>query len=168
MVLSGFQKPLFWYLWDKALEWDVKYWPDWTPDSTHLLCAFAKAQKHSLVLGLRDHIAYKEWMLDCHHMSGNCPPRGTSGHGQTPPARMGRETGRPDTIRDEVPSFPRNVTRPKRSPLRQPDPAHSRHLQPQKRSNQPDQGPRKISTLRGSGQKNRTMQQKILQTLRIS
>lgn len=76
--------------------------------------------------------------------------------------------GTPENIRNEVPRFPRSVTRPKPSPLRQPDPAHSRYLQPQKRPNQPDQGPGKISTLRMSGQKNRTMQQKILQTLRNS
>uniref|UniRef100_A0A8D2J313 BRCT domain-containing protein n=1 Tax=Varanus komodoensis TaxID=61221 RepID=A0A8D2J313_VARKO len=51
-VLSGFQNPFRSELRHKALEMGGKYRPDWTPDSTHLICAFANTPKYSQVKGL--------------------------------------------------------------------------------------------------------------------
>uniref|UniRef100_A0A670ZLM9 X-ray repair cross complementing 1 n=1 Tax=Pseudonaja textilis TaxID=8673 RepID=A0A670ZLM9_PSETE len=65
-VLSGFQNPFRSELRDKALEMGAKYRPDWTPDSTHLICAFANTPKYSQVKGLGGTIVRKEWILDCH------------------------------------------------------------------------------------------------------
>ncbi|XP_053253963.1 DNA repair protein XRCC1 isoform X1 [Podarcis raffonei] len=65
-VLSGFQNPFRSELRDKALEMGAKYRPDWTPDSTHLICAFANTPKYSQVKGLGGTIVRKEWILDCY------------------------------------------------------------------------------------------------------
>ncbi|CAM9183633.1 unnamed protein product [Lampetra planeri] len=46
-VLSGFQNPFRGELREKALDMGAKYRPDWTPDSTHLICAFANTPKYS-------------------------------------------------------------------------------------------------------------------------
>ncbi|EMP41457.1 DNA repair protein XRCC1 [Chelonia mydas] len=51
-VLSGFQTPFRSELRDKALEMGAKYRPDRTPDSTHLICAFANTPKYSQRAGL--------------------------------------------------------------------------------------------------------------------
>ncbi|KAA8591818.1 hypothetical protein FQN60_017192 [Etheostoma spectabile] len=48
-VLSGFQNPFRGELREKALDMGAKYRPDWTPDSTHLICAFANTPKYSQV-----------------------------------------------------------------------------------------------------------------------
>ncbi|XP_052617535.1 DNA repair protein XRCC1 isoform X1 [Peromyscus californicus insignis] len=75
VVLSGFQNPFRSELRDKALELGAKYRPDWTPDSTHLVCAFANTPKYSQVLGLGGRIVRKEWVLDCHRMRRRLPSR---------------------------------------------------------------------------------------------
>ncbi|XP_051695046.1 DNA repair protein XRCC1 [Oryctolagus cuniculus] len=75
VVLSGFQNPFRSELRDKALELGAKYRPDWTPDSTHLICAFANTPKYSQVLGLGGRIVRKEWVLDCHRMRRRLPSR---------------------------------------------------------------------------------------------
>lgn len=75
VVLSGFQNPFRSELRDKALELGAKYRPDWTPDSTHLICAFANTPKYSHVLGLGGRIVRKEWVLDCHRMRRRLPSR---------------------------------------------------------------------------------------------
>ncbi|KAM3829385.1 DNA repair protein XRCC1 isoform 4-T4 [Vipera latastei] len=72
-VLSGFQNPFRSELRDKALEMGAKYRPDWTPDSTHLICAFANTPKYSQVKGLGGTIVRKEWILDCYR-SRRCLP----------------------------------------------------------------------------------------------
>ncbi|XP_075045657.1 DNA repair protein XRCC1 [Mixophyes fleayi] len=64
-VLSGFQNPFRSDLRDKALEMGAKYRPDWTPDSTHLICAFANTPKYSQVKSAGGIIVRKEWILDC-------------------------------------------------------------------------------------------------------
>ncbi|CAH7384863.1 DNA repair protein XRCC1 [Phodopus roborovskii] len=73
VVLSGFQNPFRSELRDKALELGAKYRPDWTPDSTHLICAFANTPKYSQVLGLGGRIVRKEWVLDCYRMRRRLP-----------------------------------------------------------------------------------------------
>ncbi|KAF6079965.1 X-ray repair cross complementing 1 [Phyllostomus discolor] len=75
VVLSGFQNPFRSELRDKALELGAKYRPDWTADSTHLICAFANTPKYSQVLGLGGRIVRKEWVLDCHRMRRRLPSR---------------------------------------------------------------------------------------------
>ncbi|XP_062995959.1 DNA repair protein XRCC1 [Elgaria multicarinata webbii] len=72
-VLSGFQNPFRSELRDKALEMGGKYRPDWTPDSTHLICAFANTPKYSQVKGLGGIIVRKEWILDCYRTRRNLP-----------------------------------------------------------------------------------------------
>lgn len=72
-VLSGFQNPFRSDLRDKALEMGAKYRPDWTPDSTHLICAFANTPKYSQVKAAGGIIVRKEWVLDCHRKKQRLP-----------------------------------------------------------------------------------------------
>uniref|UniRef100_A0AAX7U019 DNA repair protein XRCC1 n=1 Tax=Astatotilapia calliptera TaxID=8154 RepID=A0AAX7U019_ASTCA len=65
-VLSGFQNPFRGELREKALEMGAKYRPDWTPDATHLICAFANTPKYSQVKSAGGIIVRKDWVLDCH------------------------------------------------------------------------------------------------------
>ncbi|MCJ8745348.1 hypothetical protein PDJAM_G00129260 [Pangasius djambal] len=65
-VLSGFQNPFRAELRDKALSMGARYRPDWTPDSTHLICAFANTPKYSQVKAAGGMIVRKEWVIDCH------------------------------------------------------------------------------------------------------
>ncbi|XDV40828.1 hypothetical protein PO909_009829 [Leuciscus waleckii] len=65
-VLSGFQNPFRGELRDKALAMGGRYKPDWTPDSTHLICAFANTPKYSQVKAAGGIIVRKEWVMDCH------------------------------------------------------------------------------------------------------
>uniref|UniRef100_UPI0037E8A5C7 DNA repair protein XRCC1 n=1 Tax=Semicossyphus pulcher TaxID=241346 RepID=UPI0037E8A5C7 len=70
-VLSGFQNPFRGELREKALEMGAKYRPDWTPDSTHLICAFANTPKYSQVKSAGGIIVRKEWVMDCHKRKQN-------------------------------------------------------------------------------------------------
>uniref|UniRef100_A0A672FDL7 DNA repair protein XRCC1 n=1 Tax=Salarias fasciatus TaxID=181472 RepID=A0A672FDL7_SALFA len=63
-VLSGFQNPFRGELREKALDMGAKYRPDWTPDATHLICAFANTPKYSQVKSAGGMIVRKEWVLD--------------------------------------------------------------------------------------------------------
>ncbi|XP_052003096.1 DNA repair protein XRCC1 isoform X2 [Xyrauchen texanus] len=65
-VLSGFQNPFRADLRDKALAMGARYRPDWTPDCTHLICAFANTPKYSQVKAAGGTIVSKQWVLDCH------------------------------------------------------------------------------------------------------
>ncbi|KAJ0066607.1 hypothetical protein NL108_015645, partial [Boleophthalmus pectinirostris] len=70
-VLSGFQNPFRGELREKALEMGAKYRPDWTSDSTHLICAFANTPKYSQVKAAGGIIVRKEWVMDCHKRRQN-------------------------------------------------------------------------------------------------
>uniref|UniRef100_A0A6Q2XKN8 DNA repair protein XRCC1 n=1 Tax=Esox lucius TaxID=8010 RepID=A0A6Q2XKN8_ESOLU len=70
-VLSGFQNPFRADLRDKALAMGAKYRPDWTPDATHLICAFSNTPKYSQVKSAGGIIVRKEWVLDCHKRKQN-------------------------------------------------------------------------------------------------
>ncbi|XP_053308097.1 DNA repair protein XRCC1 [Spea bombifrons] len=72
-VLSGFQNPFRSELRDKALDMGAKYRPDWTPDSTHLICAFANTPKYSQVKAAGGIIVRKEWILDCYKKQQRLP-----------------------------------------------------------------------------------------------
>ncbi|XP_012589111.1 PREDICTED: DNA repair protein XRCC1 isoform X2 [Condylura cristata] len=106
VVLSGFQNPFRSELRDKALELGAKYRPDWTPDSTHLICAFANTPKYSQVLGLGGRIVCKEWVLDCHRMRRRLPSRRylMAGPGSSSEEEGGSHSG---SSGDEAPKLPR-------------------------------------------------------------
>lgn len=70
-VLSGFQNPFRAELREKALDMGAKYRPDWTPDATHLICAFANTPKYSQVKSAGGIIVRKEWVMDCHKRKQN-------------------------------------------------------------------------------------------------
>ncbi|XP_041844640.1 DNA repair protein XRCC1 isoform X2 [Melanotaenia boesemani] len=72
-VLSGFQNPFRGELREKALEMGAKYRPDWTPDSTHLICAFANTPKYSQVKSAGGIIVRKDWVMDCHKRKYKIP-----------------------------------------------------------------------------------------------
>ncbi|XP_068616157.1 DNA repair protein XRCC1 [Brachionichthys hirsutus] len=72
-VLSGFQNPFRGDLREKALDMGAKYRPDWTPDSTHLICAFANTPKYSQVKFAGGIIVRKEWVIDCHKRKQKIP-----------------------------------------------------------------------------------------------
>ncbi|XP_048476542.1 DNA repair protein XRCC1 [Rhincodon typus] len=65
-VLSGFQNPFRSELRDKALEMGAKYRSDWSPDSTHLICAFANTPKYTQVKSQGGCVVRKDWILDCY------------------------------------------------------------------------------------------------------
>ncbi|KAL0609681.1 DNA repair protein XRCC1 [Plecturocebus cupreus] len=115
VVLSGFQNPFRSELRDKALELGAKYRPDWTPDSTHLICAFANTPKYSQVLGLGGRIVRKEWVLDCHRMRRRLPSRrylmaGPDSSGEDDEASHSGSSG------DEAPKLPRKRLQTKTKP----------------------------------------------------
>ncbi|XP_043936282.1 DNA repair protein XRCC1 isoform X2 [Protopterus annectens] len=74
-VLSGFQNPFRGDLRDKALEMGAKYRPDWTPDSTHLICAFKNTPKYNEVKAKGGKIVRKEWILDCYRKKQRLPDK---------------------------------------------------------------------------------------------
>lgn len=115
VVLSGFQNPFRSELRDKALELGAKYRPDWTPDSTHLICAFANTPKYSQVLGLGGRIVRKEWVLDCHRMRRRLPSRRylMAGPGSSSEDEGGPHSG---SSGDEAPKLPRKRPKTKTKP----------------------------------------------------
>ncbi|XP_055408788.1 DNA repair protein XRCC1 isoform X6 [Bubalus kerabau] len=115
VVLSGFQNPFRSELRDKALELGAKYRPDWTPDSTHLICAFANTPKYSQVLGLGGRIVRKEWVLDCHRMRRRLPSRRylMAGSGSSSEDEGGSHSG---DSGNEAPKAPRKRPQTKAKP----------------------------------------------------
>ncbi|XP_020043240.1 DNA repair protein XRCC1 isoform X1 [Castor canadensis] len=115
VVLSGFQNPFRSELRDKALELGAKYRPDWTSDSTHLICAFANTPKYSQVLGLGGRIVRKEWVLDCHRVRRRLPSRRylMAGPGSSSEDEGGSDSGGSS---DEVPKPPQKHPQTKAKP----------------------------------------------------
>uniref|UniRef100_A0A8C5RAL0 DNA repair protein XRCC1 n=1 Tax=Leptobrachium leishanense TaxID=445787 RepID=A0A8C5RAL0_9ANUR len=72
-VLSGFQNPFRADLRDKAMDMGAKYRPDWTPDCTHLICAFANTPKFMHVKNAGGIIVRKDWVLDCYKKQQRLP-----------------------------------------------------------------------------------------------
>nr|XP_048683780.1 DNA repair protein XRCC1-like isoform X7 [Caretta caretta] len=107
-VLSGFQNPFRSELRDKALEMGAKYRPDWTPDSTHLICAFANTPKYSQVKGRGGTIVRKEWVLDCHRARRHLPCKRYLMDG--PPASGSEEE---EESEEEPPARPRKTPSPR-------------------------------------------------------
>ncbi|XP_016047946.1 DNA repair protein XRCC1 isoform X2 [Erinaceus europaeus] len=142
LVLSGFQNPFRSELRDKALELGAKYRPDWTPDSTHLICAFANTPKYSQVLGLGGRIVRKEWVLDCHRMRRRLPSRrylmagpGSSsegegeGEGDSHSSNSGDEAPRIPQKRPQTKVRPPQAAGPS-SPQRPPTPEETKPASP--------------------------------------
>ncbi|XP_068098074.1 DNA repair protein XRCC1 isoform X3 [Hyperolius riggenbachi] len=113
-VLSGFQNPFRSDLRDKALEMGAKYRPDWTPDSTHLICAFANTPKYSQVKAAGGIIVRKEWILDCYQAKQRLPHKKYLVDG-------GDSSSEEDSEED---SPPRKKTPPHRT---NPDPSKANH-----------------------------------------
>ncbi|XP_006142080.1 DNA repair protein XRCC1 isoform X2 [Tupaia chinensis] len=139
VVLSGFQNPFRSELRDKALELGAKYRPDWTPDSTHLICAFANTPKYSQVLGLGGRIVRKEWVLDCHRMRRRLPSRRylMAGPGSSSEDEGHSHSG---SSEDEAPKLsrkrPQTKTKPPQaagpsSPQKPPTPGETRAASPE-------------------------------------
>ncbi|XP_037372641.1 DNA repair protein XRCC1 isoform X1 [Talpa occidentalis] len=149
VVLSGFQNPFRSELRDKALELGAKYRPDWTPDSTHLICAFANTPKYSQVLSLGGRIVRKEWVLDCHRMRRRLPSRRylMAGPGSSSEEEGGSHSG---SSGDEVPKLPRKRPQTKTktppqaagpsSPQRPPTPGGIRPPSPASQENTDTEG----------------------------
>lgn len=145
VVLSGFQNPFRSELRDKALELGAKYRPDWTPDSTHLICAFANTPKYSQVLGLGGRIVRKEWVLDCYRMRRRLPSRRylMAGLGSSSEDEGDSESGE-----DEAPKLPRKRPQPKAktpaagpsSPPRPPTPEETKAPSPGPQDNSDTDG----------------------------
>ncbi|XP_006871424.1 PREDICTED: DNA repair protein XRCC1 [Chrysochloris asiatica] len=135
VVLSGFQNPFRSELRDKALELGAKYRPDWAPDSTHLICAFANTPKYSQVLGLGGRIVRKEWVLDCHRMRRRLPSRRYLMAG---PGSSSEDEGDPHSggSGDDAPKLPHKTkARPPQaagpsSPQRSPSPEETKPATP--------------------------------------
>ncbi|XP_029780166.1 DNA repair protein XRCC1 [Suricata suricatta] len=138
VVLSGFQNPFRSELRDKALELGAKYRPDWTPDSTHLICAFANTPKYSQVLGLGGCIVRKEWVLDCHRMRRRLPSRrylmagpssGSEDEGGSPSSSSGDEAPTLPQKRPHTKTRPPQAARPS-SPQRPTTPEETKPASP--------------------------------------
>ncbi|XP_031314630.2 DNA repair protein XRCC1 isoform X1 [Camelus dromedarius] len=138
VVLSGFQNPFRSELRDKALELGAKYRPDWTPDSTHLICAFANTPKYSQVLGLGGRIVRKEWVLDCHRMRRRLPSRrylmagpdsSSEDEGGSHSGGSGDEAPKPPRKRPQTKAKPPQAAGPS-SPQRPPTPGETKPASP--------------------------------------
>ncbi|XP_008569157.1 PREDICTED: DNA repair protein XRCC1 isoform X1 [Galeopterus variegatus] len=156
VVLSGFQNPFRSELRDKALELGAKYRPDWTPDSTHLICAFANTPKYSQVLGLGGRIVRKEWVLDCHRMRRRLPSQRylMAGPGSSSEDEGGSHSGSSGDEASKLPrKHPQTKTKPPQAagpspPQRPPTPQETKAASP---------GPQEDTDTEGeqSGQNNR-------------
>ena len=63
-VMSGFQNPLRSDIREIGLSMGGQYRPDWTSDSTHLICSVPNTPKYNQVKG-KGIIISKEWLFDC-------------------------------------------------------------------------------------------------------
>ncbi|XP_059939739.1 DNA repair protein XRCC1 isoform X2 [Mesoplodon densirostris] len=155
VVLSGFQNPFRSELRDKALELGAKYRPDWTPDSTHLICAFANTPKYSQVLGLGGRIVRKEWVLDCHRMRRRLPSRrylmaGPDSSSEDEGASHGGSSG------DEAPKPPQKRPQTKAKPSQAAGPSSPQRPPTPEETKPPTPGPQEDTDTKGeqSGQDN--------------
>uniref|UniRef100_A0A8C0DY63 DNA repair protein XRCC1 n=1 Tax=Balaenoptera musculus TaxID=9771 RepID=A0A8C0DY63_BALMU len=159
VVLSGFQNPFRSELRDKALELGAKYRPDWTPDSTHLICAFANTPKYSQVLGLGGRIVRKEWVLDCHRMRRRLPSRrylmagpdsSSEDEGGSHGGSSGDEAPKPPRKRPQTKAKPSQAAGPS-SPQRPPTPEETKPPSPGPQEDADTKGEQSGQSLRGEG-----------------
>uniref|UniRef100_A0A8C4QIK6 DNA repair protein XRCC1 n=1 Tax=Eptatretus burgeri TaxID=7764 RepID=A0A8C4QIK6_EPTBU len=74
-VLSGFQNPFRAEIRDKAVSMGAKYMPDWGPNCTHLICAFANTPKYQHVKSQGGCIVRKDWVIACHKTKQKLPSK---------------------------------------------------------------------------------------------
>nr|XP_058900525.1 DNA repair protein XRCC1 isoform X1 [Kogia breviceps] len=148
VVLSGFQNPFRSELRDKALELGAKYRPDWTPDSTHLICAFANTPKYSQVLGLGGRIVRKEWVLDCHRMRRRLPSRRylMAGPDSSSEDEGGSHSG---SSGDEAPKPPRKRPQTKAKPSQAAGPSSPQRPPTPEETKPPSPGPQEDTDTKG-------------------
>ncbi|XP_037073239.1 DNA repair protein XRCC1-like [Pollicipes pollicipes] len=63
-AMSGYKNPERATLREQGIRLGAKYRPDWTPDCTHLICAFRNTPKHVQVRG-RGKIVLGSWLMAC-------------------------------------------------------------------------------------------------------
>ncbi|XP_064296391.1 LOW QUALITY PROTEIN: DNA repair protein XRCC1 [Phalacrocorax carbo] len=82
LALSGFENPLRSRLRAAALALGASYRPDWTPDCTHLVCAFPRTPKAARARALGGLLVGPAWLWDCQRRQRRlpCGPRGWGGH----------------------------------------------------------------------------------------
>ncbi|NWV66720.1 XRCC1 protein, partial [Malurus elegans] len=73
LVLSGFQNPLRGQLRAAALALGARYRPDWTSDSTHLVCAFARTPKAARAREGGGVVVSPDWIWDCQREGRRLP-----------------------------------------------------------------------------------------------
>ncbi|XP_067173032.1 LOW QUALITY PROTEIN: DNA repair protein XRCC1-like [Apteryx mantelli] len=118
LVLSGFENPLRSRLRDAAVAMGARYRPDWTPDSTHLVCAFARTPKAARARALGGRLVSPAWIWDCQRQRRRlpCAPYLLDGSGSASSASDGEEPG-------EAPPPPRPRHARKSPPPAQPGPS---------------------------------------------
>ncbi|XP_014671099.1 PREDICTED: DNA repair protein XRCC1-like isoform X2 [Priapulus caudatus] len=72
-ALSGYQNPVRGQIREMAVEMGAKYRPDWMPECTHLICAFANTPKFNQVLRKGGKIVKKAWIEDCYTKKNRMP-----------------------------------------------------------------------------------------------
>ncbi|NXP66184.1 XRCC1 protein, partial [Chloropsis cyanopogon] len=65
LALSGFQNPLRAHLRAAATAMGAQYRPDWTPECTHLVCAFARTPKAARARQRGGVVVGQEWIWEC-------------------------------------------------------------------------------------------------------
>ncbi|XP_051632683.1 DNA repair protein XRCC1-like [Manacus candei] len=73
LVLSGFQNPLRGQIRAAAVAMGAQYRPDWTPDSTHLVCAFPRTPKAARARQLGGVVVGPDWVWDCQREQRRLP-----------------------------------------------------------------------------------------------
>ncbi|NWT80315.1 XRCC1 protein, partial [Lanius ludovicianus] len=73
LVLSGFENPLRSQLRAAAVALGAEYRPDWTSDSTHLVCAFPRTPKAARARQLGGLLVGPAWIWDCQKMGRRLP-----------------------------------------------------------------------------------------------
>ncbi|NWT77166.1 XRCC1 protein, partial [Prunella himalayana] len=65
LALSGFQNPLRGHLRAAAAALGAEYRPDWTPECTHLVCAFARTPKAARARQEGGVVVGARWIWEC-------------------------------------------------------------------------------------------------------
>ncbi|NWS88452.1 XRCC1 protein, partial [Toxostoma redivivum] len=73
LVLSGFQNPLRAQLRAAAVALGARYRPDWTQDSTHLVCAFARTPKAARARQRGGVVVAPGWIWECQRQGRRVP-----------------------------------------------------------------------------------------------
>ncbi|NXH38289.1 XRCC1 protein, partial [Dicaeum eximium] len=75
-ALSGFQNPLRAHLRDAAVHMGALYRPDWTPECTHLVCAFARTPKARRARSKGGVVVGHTWIWECQKAGKRLPCEG--------------------------------------------------------------------------------------------